>query len=167
MQLQQQQDHHRRGYDFQRFLHDLFQMYGFTPRASFSLVGEQIDGSFELDHEVYLVEAKWQQKPVAKVDLVALNDKVTSHSSMGRGVFITAGCFADDGVAAFGKGRSIIGVDGQDLYFVIQERLRLDEVLRRKLRWLVETGDFYHAVALFRGSLKTESETQEFGNGRS
>ncbi len=146
----QQQEPHRRGYEFQNFLHDLFRAYGFNPRPSFSLVGEQIDGSVELDHEIYLVEAKWQQEPVAKRDLVALEDKVRSHSRMGRGIFITAGSFSEDGVTAFGAGRSIVGIDGQDLYFIIHEHIPLDEVLRRKVRWLVETGKFHYSVAQFR-----------------
>jgi hypothetical protein len=150
-----QQEPHRRGYEFQNFLHDLFGMYGFNPRPSFALVGEQIDGSIVLDHETYLVEAKWQQNPVAKIDLVALDDKVHSHSRLGRGIFISAGSFSEDGVTAFGKGRSIIGVNGQDLYFIIHEHLPLDEVLRRKVRWLVETGEFHYAIGRFKESITT------------
>ena len=30
------------------------------PRGSFRLIGEQIDGSFHLEGETYLLEAKWQ-----------------------------------------------------------------------------------------------------------
>jgi hypothetical protein len=34
-----------------------------SPREASRVVGEQIDGSFELDHEVGLLEAKWHQEP--------------------------------------------------------------------------------------------------------
>ncbi|MFZ2472440.1 MAG: hypothetical protein WAW52_10925 [Methanothrix sp.] len=36
-----------RGYAFERFLYDLFDIYGFNPRPSFRNTGEQIDGSIE------------------------------------------------------------------------------------------------------------------------
>ncbi|WP_321186323.1 hypothetical protein [Rhizobium sp. SJZ105] len=49
-----------RGFAFESFLTDLFQSYGLAPRGSFRpREGEQIDGSFELDNDTYLVEAKW------------------------------------------------------------------------------------------------------------
>lgn len=50
----------RRGYEYERFLTELFAAYGLTPRAPFKLTGEQIDGSLKLHGETYLVEAKWQ-----------------------------------------------------------------------------------------------------------
>jgi hypothetical protein len=48
-----------RGFAFETFLADLFSAYNLAPRASFRLVGEQIDGSFLLNADTYLVEAKW------------------------------------------------------------------------------------------------------------
>jgi hypothetical protein len=43
----------------------------------------------------------------------------------------------------------MVGIDGQDLYFVLEHALPLDEVLRRKVRWLVETGRFHYPVREF------------------
>jgi hypothetical protein len=54
-----QLDPHPRGYAFERFLQDLFKAFEMDPREPFRLQGEQIDGSFQLDGETYLVEAKW------------------------------------------------------------------------------------------------------------
>lgn len=51
---------HDRGYALEKFLYDIFDAYRFNPRPSFRIVGEQIDGSIEFGHEVYLIEAKWQ-----------------------------------------------------------------------------------------------------------
>jgi len=48
-----------RGYAFEKFLGELFAFYGLAPRGSFRLVGEQIDGSFQIGTDVYLLEAKW------------------------------------------------------------------------------------------------------------
>ena len=49
-----------RGFAFEKFLSQAFALFGLAPRGSFRLVGEQIDGSFHLEGETYLLEAKWQ-----------------------------------------------------------------------------------------------------------
>jgi hypothetical protein len=49
-----------RGFAFEKFLSDLFALYELDPCRSFRLIGEQIDGSFEMPPETFLLEAKWQ-----------------------------------------------------------------------------------------------------------
>lgn len=51
-------DAHERGFAFEKFLNKLFLIFGLNPRASFRIVGEQIDGSLDIDNECYLIEAK-------------------------------------------------------------------------------------------------------------
>jgi hypothetical protein len=43
----------QRGFAFERILNDLFELFQLAPRRSFRLVGEQIDGSFQLGQDVY------------------------------------------------------------------------------------------------------------------
>ncbi len=142
---------HDRGYALEKFLYDLFDAYRFNPRPSFRIVGEQIDGSIEFGHEVYLIEAKWQSEPIVQGDLAVLDSRVSGHSQIGRGIFITADCFSKDGITAHERLRpsAMIGIDGQDLHYALEHALPLDEVLRRKLRWLVETGNFHYPVSEF------------------
>ena len=52
-----------RGYAFETFLKALFDRFGLEHREPFRLRGEQIDGSFLLGNEIYLLEAKWQNAP--------------------------------------------------------------------------------------------------------
>jgi len=146
-----------RGYAFEKFLHDLFKAYNFNPRPAFRIQGEQIDGSIEFDHEIYLLEAKWQNKAITEEDILKLDGRVQGHSTIGRGIFITAGCFSPDGIVAYQRLRpsSIFGIDGQDLYFILEHVLPLDEVLRQKIRRLVEAGDFHYAVTKFMMRLRT------------
>ncbi len=137
-----------RGYAFEKFLHNLFEIYNFNPRPAFRIQGEQIDGSVEFEHEIYLLEAKWQTEPITQADILVLDGRVQGHSTIGRGIFITAGCFSSDSVASYQRLRpsSIFGMDGQDLYFILEYGLKLDEVFRLKIRRLVETGCFYCPV---------------------
>jgi len=102
------------------------------------------------------LEAKWQVEPIVQGDLAVLDSRVSGHSQIGRGIFITAGCFSADGIAAHERLRpsAVIGIDGQDLYYLLERALPLDEVFRRKLRWLVETGHFHHPIREFMTELE-------------
>ena len=54
-----------RGFAFEKYLKDFFNVNQLQARGSFKIVGEQIDGSFILHNEVYLLEAKWTNKPIS------------------------------------------------------------------------------------------------------
>lgn len=130
-----------RGYAFEKFLKELFDANGLDGRSSFRLVGEQIDGSFELSGETYLLEAKWTSKPVDAADLRSFNAKVEDKASWARGLFISDCGFSEEGLIAFGKGKSLVCMDGLDLCSMLQEKLSLQEVLSKKVRRAAETGN--------------------------
>lgn len=130
-----------RGYAFEKFLSDMFDAYALAPRGSFRIVGEQIDGSFRLDHETYLLEAKWVNAPVGAEDLYAFTGKVQNRASWARGVFISNSGFSRDGLTAYGKRNPVICVDGYDLNEILRRQLPFDEVLRAKVRRAAETGN--------------------------
>lgn len=129
-----------RGYAFETFLKSLFDAYGLKARDAFRNRGEQIDGSFVLASETYLLEAKWQNTQVAAAELHAFNGKVEEKAAWARGLFISHSGFTEDGLHAFGRGKRIICMDGLDLYDMIDRRLPLDEVLDCKVRRAAETG---------------------------
>lgn len=76
---------HQRGYDFERFLADLFNAFRLSAREPFQLVGEQIDGSFELAGETYLLEAKWLARKVGVAELGAFHSKLDQKAAWTRG----------------------------------------------------------------------------------
>lgn len=145
----------QRGYAFERFLYRLFEIYALSPRASFKIIGEQIDGSFEFQGNFYLVEAKWEKVPVRELELLVLDGRVKGHSTFGRGVFFTSNNFSRDGVTAFQKGRpsAMVGFDGQDMYLMLEHKLPFDAVLNRKFRQLADEGTFHYPVQEFREEL--------------
>lgn len=129
-----------RGFAFEKFLKELFDANGMDGRASFRVVGEQIDGSFEMSGETYLLEAKWTSKPVDASDLRSFNAKVEDKASWSRGLFVSDSGFTEDGLLAFGKGKSLVCMDGLDICEMLQKRLSLQEVLSKKVRRAAETG---------------------------
>lgn len=131
-----------RGFDFEKFLTELFAAYDLAPRGAFRLRGEQIDGSFKLHNDVYLVEAKWMSGPVGVADLLTFSGKVSGKAEWSRGLFISESGFTQEGLDAFGQGRrtNIICMNGLDLYEVVHNRISLVRVLEEKLRRAGETN---------------------------
>lgn len=138
----------QRGFAFEKFLNELFLLFDLAPRNSFRLTGEQIDGSFQINTDTYLVEAKWQAKPTAQNDLLIFRGKVEAKSTWARGLFVSNSGFTEDGLTAFsqGKATNIIGMDGQDLYFVLNGEISLIDAINQKARRAVETGAFFVRV---------------------
>jgi hypothetical protein len=56
--------------------------------------------------------------------------------------------FTDDGIAAFARGRAtnIIGMTGQDLYFILSGEISLVDAIARKARRAAESGEFYAPI---------------------
>ena len=130
-----------RGYAFEQFLKELFDAYGLAPRPPFRLVGEQIDGSFVLGDDTYLLEAKWTNAPVDATTLRSFNAKVEEKAKWSRGLFVSYSGFSSDGLTAFGRGKSVICMDGFDLHEVLSHRLDFVSVLALKARHAAETGE--------------------------
>jgi hypothetical protein len=129
-----------RGYAFEAFLKELFDAFGLAAREAFRLRGEQIDGSFQLGHETYLLEAKWQNAQTGVADLHAFHGKLEQKASWTRGLFVSNSGFTEDGLVAFGRGKRLVCVDGLDLYDIMHRRISLGEALERKIRRAAETG---------------------------
>jgi len=142
---------HRRGFSFEVMLGEVFEAFGLAPKKSFRLLGEQIDGSFQVGADTYLVEAKWHKLQTSQADLLIFREKVESKSTWARGLFISYSGFSEDGLAAFGRGRStnIIGMDGQDLFFVLSGKMSLPDAISKKVRRAAETGEFFTPVLAF------------------
>lgn len=138
----------KRGYAFEAFLDELFDRYTLAPRGSFRLVGEQIDGSFQLGQDVYLVEAKWQNEKIGEKDLLSFSGKVEGKAHWSRGMFLSYTGFSEDGLEAFARGKStrLICMDGFDLYSVLHGRLNLRDVIDRKMRRAGETNSAFVSV---------------------
>ena len=137
-----------RGFAFEKYLKKLFEDYNLEPRGSFKIVGEQIDGSFILHNEVYLLEAKWTNKKIDKADLVVFNEKVSSKSGFTRGLFISFSGFSDEALTTFANGRNvrIVLMTVQELAIALSRKLDFTKVLSAKVRALAEEGDFNKSI---------------------
>lgn len=139
---------HPRGFAFQDFLNEFFLSFGLSPKKPFRLVGEEIDGSVQVDSDTYLVEAKWHSAQLAQRELLVFSGKVGGKSAWSRGLMISYSGFTEDGLEAFARGKStnIIGMSGQDIFFILEGEMQLKEVIQKKARRAAETNDFFVSV---------------------
>lgn len=146
--LQGQDDRRQaRGYEFERLLSDLLALYDLEPRLSYVTDSEQIDGSFRLDTDDYIVEAKWKAQPVGRDQADIFAAKVRSKGKNAMGLFVSVAGFADTFLGRFAQSTPFVTMDGHDLFLVLDDRIRLDDALRAKRRHANDTGSCHFPVS--------------------
>lgn len=140
-----------RGFELEKVMYDLFELFDLDPKASFRNTGEQIDGAFSFDGTDYLFEAKWQQDLANAAALDGFAAKVRRKLENTLGVFLSINGFSQDGVAAHSSGGAVVLLmDGADLMAVLEERIDFVSLLLRKKRHAAQTGNIYlrfHEIA--------------------
>jgi hypothetical protein len=63
-------DRNAAGLALEGLLNRLFSLFALQPRQPFRITGEQIDGSFQMDAEIYLLESKWEKHPLPEAPLL-------------------------------------------------------------------------------------------------
>lgn len=134
-----------RGRHFETLLTDLFNAWGMNARGGFTVVGEQIDGSFQLEGDVYLLEAKWHRAKTDANTLHGFQGKVSERPEWTRGLFVSFAGFTEVGLQAF-TARKIILVDGMDIYEALARRLSFPDIIRAKIRHASEYRNPFERV---------------------
>ena len=144
LQLIESDKPQQRGYSLEKVLKGLFQLFDLDPKASFKIVGEQLDGAFSFEGTDYLLEAKWQEESVAAKELDSLASKLSRKLENTLGLFLSVNGFSEDAVKTHASGRRLVVLmDGSDLVAVLEGRIDLVQLLLRKRRHAAQTGDIY------------------------
>jgi hypothetical protein len=141
--LQAETNHQKRGKAFEPLLSDLFVLFDMEPRLAYDLEREQIDGSLSFDTDDYVVEARWREKPTDRGDADIFAAKVRRKGKNALGLFVSVSGFTKDAREEYGHSTPFMTMDGSDVYLVLEQRLRLDELLKIKKRHANETGSCY------------------------
>jgi len=141
-ELRSLDDQNRRGIAFEKFLSNLFEAFGLEPRGSFRLKGEQIDGSFILASQTYLLEARWRNKPTDAAQLRDFSGKVERKAHWSRGLFVSHSGFSRVGLEDYSIGHptNIVCMNGNELSTILLNKLNLPEVIASKVRRAAETN---------------------------
>ena len=149
MELFSMMDPHQRGYTFQSFLDKLFVLFDLEPRLSYRLEYEEIDGSFSFDTDDFILEARWRKQAASPTDADRFDRKVARKGKNALGLFVSVNGFTEGVLDTYRHSTSFFAMDGADLMCVLDQRVRLDDLLRRKKRHANETGScFFPAQAM-------------------
>jgi len=136
----------QRGYEFERFLRELFGYFTVRLDKPFKLTGEQIDGSFRLQGDnSYICEARWKDELSTTEGLYQFAYKVQTKTLYPRGAFISVNGFSVSAVDAICKNNTpnIFLVDGSDLIHVLEELISLPDLLSKKVELAQTKGRIY------------------------
>lgn len=134
-----------RGRHFETLLTDLFNAWGMDARGGFTVIGEQIDGSFHLGGDTYLLEAKWHRAKTDANTLHGFQGKVSERPEWTRGLFVSFAGFTEVGLQAF-TARKIILADGMDIYDALARRLSIPDIIAAKVRHASEYRNPFERV---------------------
>lgn len=146
-------DVQERGRRLEGLIARLFTLHDLAPRASYNLEYEQIDGAFTFRTDDYLLEAKWWSAPVDPKELNHFRAKVESKAANTLGLCISVSGFTPGAISKQSERSPLLLMDGADLHAILDNRISLPEVLERKRRHAVETGEpMYPVSAMLGGS---------------
>jgi hypothetical protein len=104
---------------------------------------EQVDGSLSFDTDDYVVEARWRKKPAEPGDLHIFKNKVEGKGRNALGIFVSVHGFTSGALTHYSSMSPFVVFTGDDLFMVLDARVRLDDLLRAKKWHVNETGDCY------------------------
>ncbi|ALP35815.1 hypothetical protein ASL14_06170 [Paenibacillus sp. IHB B 3084] len=137
-------DYQKRGFELEKVLYDLFELFDLDPKASFRNTGEQIDGAFTLEGTDYLFEAKWRTQLSDASDLDSFTGKIKRKLDNTLGLFLSINGFSEDAVRIHSVGRStILLMDGTDLMAVLENQIDFVSLIVRKRKHAAQTGNIY------------------------
>lgn len=137
----------RRGVAFEGFINQLFGLFDLEPRAAYSLEREQIDGAFSFNTDDYVLEARWWQTPIGRDHLDIFKTKISRKGKNALGLYVSISGFTKDALDEYSDSTPFITMDGMDFIAVLDERVRLDDLLMRKKRHANETGHCFFPAA--------------------
>lgn len=137
-----------RGYAFADLLQELFSLSGLQPRSAFRIRGEEIDGSFMLQAETYLLEATWRNSRVGEEELNSFSGKVHGKAAWSRGLHISYAGYTPDGLDGFARGKrtAIVCMEGLCLNDLLHRKIDLSAVIARKVQRAAETNEAFVPV---------------------
>ena len=136
-----------KGYAFEKYLNSLFKAFNLDPHASYRTEHDQIDGSFVLDGNTILIEAKYRTNTIPKDDLILFSNKIESKSHFPKGLFVTYSSVHEKAIEYFtDKSARIVILTVEELFLLCQNKYSLPKVLQAKFRALDEQGVIYKHI---------------------
>jgi len=140
LQLQSLKNHNQRGYELEKLLNELFAVCGIRATKPFrrNKNSEQIDGAFQHDGWHYLVECRWRKEKSDIGELDSLYGKVNRSGAQTMGLFLSINGWSTEvpNLLKQNREKSIILMNGNDLTLVLNDKVKLLDLITKKLSHL-------------------------------
>ncbi|CVX25121.1 Uncharacterised protein [Streptococcus pneumoniae] len=133
-----------RGYRLEKIVANLFRINDIDYHDSYRnrTNTQQLDGYFRFEGFDYLVEMKWEKNSVNSPKIASLKQKVDTKLTSTRGLFLSINGFRDEVIQDFSnKDAKILFMDGQELAYILENRISLYEALKVKIIGASKTGN--------------------------
>jgi len=134
-----------RGYELENILKQINNLFDLDARGSYRITGEQIDGAFSLNGTEYILEAKWHSRPIDHTHIINFIEKINTKLDNTLGLFISHSAFTDTAIKKANQ-KNLILMDGEDLLYVLENKIDYIDLLKNKKRHAAETGESFLSV---------------------
>ncbi len=129
----------QRGYQLEKLLYDLFEYENLEPIPPYKNMGEQIDGSFECQNRFFILEAKWETKPLPASKIFGLQGRLQGKLIGTLGIFISMSDFSIKALPHIEK-KNVILFTQKDMDYCFDPNYSFSEILYVKLRQAAKQG---------------------------
>ena len=124
----------KRGLDFQKLLAELLRYRGWTVEESVRTPGEEIDVIISKGMEHWLLECKYQKRPVGSSEISKFLTKLRARAGV-NGIFLSMSGFTKDAVSTAEREihqKIIVLLDRKDIESIVSEPKNFDTLIRKK-----------------------------------
>lgn len=141
----------KRGRVFEKILIRMLSKEKMEPRTSMRPSGEEIDGSFAIGENFYLLEAKWHSSPIPASSLYTFKGKVDGKITGTVGVFFSMSDYSTEAVDALlhGKGLNLILFGHDDLVLIDEGKINFRQAMHVKRRYAANYGQPFYPLKTY------------------
>lgn len=132
-----------RGPLFVQFLEDLFELFDVHSQLKYQPAENHVEGTLKFDSDRYVFRAIWSNPSVQDMNIYDGSVWAGQQGGEELRVLLSINGFPDGSQEVLANHRPFIGIDGSDIFLVLDQRVQLDELLRHKMNAAVETGSFF------------------------
>ncbi len=145
----------QRGIQLEKFIGKICMNEGHLYRKPYRPKGEQVDGAVQVLGKTYLLEIKYQNRPIPASKVYEFRGKIEGKLSGTLGIFWSMSGYSEDCLQAvrIGKDLNVILFDRSDLDAILDEEIKFNELLQEKV-WIATTSGVVYYPSSQRGDLR-------------
>ena len=126
-----------------QFLDDLVELFDMQSLLVYEPDENYIGGSLELDSVDRAFRAIWTESGAERSRIDEFGSSPREQDEAPLGIFLSINGFSGDALDAFKDDSAYVAADGADIFLVLDQRVRLDELFRHKIQIAEQLGKFF------------------------